>query len=96
MTAYVVIRIKANDPARLKDYQNVAPSVIEKYNGRFLARGGEVIALEGPEEARRIVIVEFSSLVDAKKFYYSEEYTDAIELRKHVAVADIIAVDGVK
>jgi uncharacterized protein (DUF1330 family) len=40
MAAYVVIRIKADDPAQLKDYQKVAPSIIEKYSGKLLVRGG--------------------------------------------------------
>ena len=39
MPAYVVIRIKADDPSLLKDYQKVAPSIIEKYSEKFLARG---------------------------------------------------------
>ena len=94
MTAYVVIRIKADDPTKLKDYQKVAPSIIEKYNGKLLVRGGEVVSLEGAEETRRIVIIEFPSLDAAKKFYYSDEYSRAIELRKDVANFELIAVDG--
>jgi len=95
MAAYVVIRIKADGPTQLKDYQKVAPSVIEKYNGKILVRGGEVFSLEGAEETRRIVIIEFPSLDAAKKFYYSDEYTSAIELRKDVADFELIAVEGV-
>lgn len=95
MPAYVVIRIKADDPSILKDYQAVAPAIIERYKGKFLVRGGEVITLEGPEEQRRIVVIEFPGLDDANKFYHSEEYTSAIELRKDVAVAEIIAMAGV-
>jgi len=30
MTAYVFIRIKADDPSQLKDYQQLAPSIIDK------------------------------------------------------------------
>ena len=95
MAAYVVIRIKADDPAQLKDYQKVAPSIIEKYNGKLLVRGGDVITLEGLEETRRIVIIEFPSLDSAKSFYSSDEYTSAIALRKNVAEFELIAVDGV-
>lgn len=95
MPAYVEIRIKADDPSLLKDYQKVAPSIIEKYNGKFLVRGGEVVSLEGTEEKRRIVIIEFQSLEDAKKFYNSTEYQNAIKLREGVSVAEIIALDGV-
>ena len=95
MAAYVVIRIQADEPVLLKEYQAVAPSIIEKFNGEILARGGEVVSLEGPGENRRIVMIEFPSLDSAKEFYFSDEYTKAIELRKGKAEFEIIAVDGV-
>ena len=47
MPAYVVIRIKADDPSLLKDYQKVAPSIIEKYSEKFLARGGKWLRSRG-------------------------------------------------
>jgi uncharacterized protein (DUF1330 family) len=47
MPPYVVIRIKADDPSLLKDYQKVAPSIIEKYSGKFLARGGKWLRSRG-------------------------------------------------
>ena len=34
-----------------------------------------MVTLEGQEETRRIIIIEFPSLDDAKQFYHSEEYT---------------------
>jgi len=94
VTAYVVIRIKVHDPEKLKSYQQVAPSIIEKYQGRMLARGGEVVSLEGPEERRRIVLIEFPTLDQAKKFYHSGEYTSAIGLRAGAADFELIAVEG--
>lgn len=51
--------------------------------------------MEGPEENRRIVIIEFPSLDDARSFYHSADYTHAIELRRDIAEFEIIAVDGV-
>ena len=96
LTAYVLIRITVKDPEKLKDYQKVAPSIIEKFKGRILVRGGDVVSLEGPEENRRIVVIEFPSLEIAQDFYNSEEYTNAIELRKGAAEFELIAVDGLK
>ena len=61
MAAYVSIRIKVDDPSKLKPYQELAPSIINKYNGKIIVRGGEVVTLEGPEEKRRIVIIELIS-----------------------------------
>ncbi len=95
MSAYIVMRIQVSDPSKLKSYQEVAPSIIEKYNGKLKVRGGEVVSLEGPNEERRIVMVEFPSIEDAKKFYYSEEYENAIKLRSDIADFEMIAVDGI-
>ena len=95
MSAYVIIRVKVNDPSLLKEYQKVAPEAIEKYNGKLIVRGGEMTSLEGPEENRRIVIIEFSSLDIAKEFYHSKEYTEAIALRKNVAEFEILAIEGI-
>jgi len=95
MSAYILIRIQVEDPSKLKSYQEVAPSIIEKFNGRLRVRGGEVISLEGPNENRRIVVIEFPSLDEAKKFYYSDEYENAIKLRSGIADFEMIAVDGI-
>jgi len=94
MSAYVVIRIAVNDPTKLKEYQQVAPSIIERFGGKLLVRGGEVASLEGPTENRRIVIIEFPSIEKAKNFYHSPEYTKAIELRIGAAEFELIAVEG--
>lgn len=96
MTAYVIMRISVNDSEKLKDYQQVAPSIIQKYNGKLLARGGEVISLEGPEEHRRLVVIQFPSLKLAKDFYHSDEYTQAIALRESAAKFEIIAIEGLE
>jgi uncharacterized protein (DUF1330 family) len=72
----------------------VTPGVIEKFGGRFLVRGGEMITLEGPEEARRVMILEFPSMEKAKEFYYSNEYSEAKKLREGTASASFLAIDG--
>lgn len=94
MAAYVILRITVYDSEKLKAYQKVAPSIIEQYGGKLLARGGEVISLEGPADNRRTVIIEFPTLEVAKSFYLSPEYTEAIKLRKDVAEFEVIAVEG--
>ena len=94
MSTYLILRITVHDPEKLKPYQQVAPSIIEKYEGKLLARGGEAASLEGPDENRRMVIIEFPSMEKAKRFYNSPEYTKAIELRKGAADFEIVAVEG--
>lgn len=94
MPAYIIVRLKIDAPEQLKAYQAATPSIIAKYSGRFVAQGGQVVTLEGPAETRRIVIIEFPSLADAQAFYHSPEYNAAGKLRKGIAVAEFVAVEG--
>jgi len=95
MPAYLVIRITADQPELLQDYQKVTPSIIKKYQGKFLARGGKVETLEGPAETRRMVIIEFPDMESAKAFYHSSEYSEARQLRDGVAKAEFVLLQGV-
>jgi uncharacterized protein (DUF1330 family) len=95
MAAYLIVRMHADDPSLLKPYQAATPAIVAKYGGKFLVRGGQTVSLEGPEESRRIVVIEFPSLAEAEAYYRSPEYTEAHKLREGVAEAEFIAVAGV-
>lgn len=94
MTAYIVVRVKVTDPEQYKRYAARTPDCVASFGGRFIARGGETVTLEGPEFSDRMVIIEFPSLERAKEFYRSPEYTEIKALREHAGVAEFIAVDG--
>ncbi len=74
----------------------VGPGTIAQYGGRFIARAGEVVTLEGPEENRRLIILEFPSLAKAKAWYNSEEYQNAKKLRAGASTGSLVAIDGVE
>ena len=95
MTAYLLGRVEVTDPDRYKEYMKKTPGAIEKYGGRFIVRGGDVVTLEGPGETRRLVLIEFPSLEKAKEFYYSPEYQEAKKLRAGAASGQFLAIDGV-
>jgi uncharacterized protein (DUF1330 family) len=95
MTAYLLGRVEITDPDRYKEYMKKTPGVIEKYGGKFIVRGGEVVTLEGDEETRRLVLIEFPSFEKAKEFYYSQEYQEAKNLRAGAALGQFLAIDGV-
>ena len=96
MPAYVIARVEVPDWDKYNEYLKVGPGTIAQYGGRFIARGGELAALEGPEETRRMIILEFPSLAKAKAWYNSKEYQDAKKLRAGASIGSLIAIDGVK
>ncbi len=94
MSAYVIARIEITDWDQYKGYIAASPAAVAKYGGRFISRGGEKVTFEGPEETRRVVIIEFPSMEKAKEFYHSKEYTEARKLRANAAEASLVAVEG--
>ena len=95
MSAYIIAKINVTNPDQYKEYTKATPGIIEKFGGRFLARGGEIMTLEGPEENLRIVLLEFPSLEKAREFYNSKEYGEAKKLRRGAATASFVAVEGI-
>lgn len=64
------------------------------HGGRFIARGGQTIILEGEDEAKRIVLIEFPSMERATDWYNSDEYQKVKTLRAGAAIGSIIAIEG--
>jgi uncharacterized protein (DUF1330 family) len=49
--------------------------VIPKFGGKYIARGGAIFTLDGPEEERRVVPIEFSMKNDAYDAVYKIKKT---------------------
>ncbi len=95
MPAYLIARVHVKDPAAYDEYRRLAAAAIEKFGGRYRARGGTTVTLEGEDETNRVVIVEFESLERAKEWYRSPEYQKAIAARTGCATGQFIVVDGI-
>lgn len=90
---YWIARVDVHDPERYKLYIAGAAVAFERYGAKFLARGGEVIALEGTARSRNVVI-EFESVQVAKECYYSPEYQDALKHRQAASESELLIVEG--
>ena len=94
MKGYVIGEIEVTDPEVYGDYRKQVPATIEKYGGRFAARGGKAEALEGGWTPKRIVLLEFPSYDQALKWYRSPEYAPLIKLRQKASRGELIVVEG--
>ena len=95
MAAYVVAEVNITNPELFAEYGKLVPATIEKYGGRFVVRGGAVETKEGGWSPKRIVVVEFPSIDQARKWYQSPEYAPALALRLKAAETKLIFVEGV-
>jgi uncharacterized protein (DUF1330 family) len=66
MAAYLISDVTVRNAEAFHTYRTRPAEAIAKYGGRYLARGGEIQALEGVWNPRNIIIVEFPSLEQAR------------------------------
>ncbi len=94
MPAYIIARVRITDREQYRKYLEAAPEIILQYGGKVIARTEEPVTLEGPEEDRRIVVIEFPSAAQAAAWYRSPEYGTARELRRNAGAGELIVVEG--
>ena len=95
MKADWVARSKIINKVNYKKYTDLVPDIIEKYNGKVLARGGNFKVLEGIDQFHRFVIIEFPSFEDEKKCWSSKKYQKASSFRKNGSgLVDLILVES--
>jgi uncharacterized protein (DUF1330 family) len=95
MAAYVIVQVDVKDAAQFEEYRKQVPATIAQYGGRYLVRGGKVQTLEGGWQPTRVVVLEFPSVEQARKFYDSPEYGPQKALRLGCTDSRMILVEGV-
>jgi uncharacterized protein (DUF1330 family) len=95
MAAYYIVEIDIQDPKGFEDYRQKVGPTIQQYGGRYLVRGGRQETIEGTWRPKRIVVLEFPSVDQAKRWYDSPEYRPLRELRQRTAHGHIVLVEGV-
>lgn len=95
MPAYLIAEVDVADAAAYEEYKKITPGAVAAYGGRFIVRGGTVDSKEGGWKPARLVVVEFPSMAQARKFYDSPEYAPALAIRLKAAKSRLVLADGV-
>jgi uncharacterized protein (DUF1330 family) len=94
MPAYVIADIEITDPVGYEEYRRRVPATITQYGGRYLARGGRAETLEGGWQPRRLVVIEFPTMSQARAWYESDEYREPRAIRHRCSEGQAILVEG--
>lgn len=94
MPAYLISEIEVHDAIGYEEYRKLVGATLDRYGGRFIARGGRIEVLEGEWNPKRVVICVFDSIERAREWYQSEEYRIPMGIRKKTSDANIIVVEG--
>ena len=95
MAAYVVFDVTVQDAAGYEEYRRAGSPSVSQYGGKYVVRGGRVDVLEGDWRPSRVVVIEFASVDQAKRWYNSPEYQAALPGRLRTAVSRVLVVEGV-
>jgi uncharacterized protein (DUF1330 family) len=94
MPAYVIADVEVTDPVGFEEYRSAVSPLIAAYGGSYVARGGAVDALEGDWAPKRLTILKFDSVAQAKAWYESPEYRPLRDLRKKTTKSKLLLVEG--
>jgi len=90
---YIVADIHVHDKEGFEKFRQIASPVIGEYGGKILVRNPKPEVREGIDVGM-VILLEFESMENARKFYESEKYTSAIALREKAADTNLYLVEG--
>ncbi len=94
--AYIVteVDVTGDREAFQRDYAAHAAATTAPFGGRYLARGGRTISVEGDPPKGRIVISVFDSVEQAEAWRHSPEYVKIAAVRLREATSRQYIVEG--
>ncbi len=95
MSAYIIADVTVTDAAQMAQYREWSTKAMQEHGAEVLVRGGDFEVLEGPWTPSRLVVLRFADRAAAHRFYDSDTYRHARELRQNAGVMRMVVVDGV-
>jgi len=96
MSVYFIVEVKTKNEnkADYAKYIDAVRPIVEKYKGRYLARGGKISPVFGGWDPERLIIIEFPSQGDIEQWLDSPEYKKIATLREGSTITKAIIVEG--
>ena len=95
MSAYIIANVRVPDPMQYEEYKRLSTLAMQAHGATPLVRGGAVTVLEGDWQPDRMVVLQFPTSEQAKRFYDSVDYQRARDARTGAAVMRMVLVEGV-
>ncbi len=92
--AYLIGDIEITDQDAYEKYRAGVSETVYAFGGNYLVRGAHGEVIEGTWEPKRLVVLEFESMNQAKTWYYSDEYAELKKLRQSASNGNLIFADG--
>ena len=92
MPALWIAHVTVTDPEAYGKYAELAGPAIAAHGGKFLARGGRYVQLEGKDRPRNVV-ARFPSVESAVECYNSDAYQEALSHARGASERELMVVE---
>lgn len=92
MPALWIAHVTVTDADAYGKYAALAGPAIAAHGGKFIARGGRYVQLEGKDRPRNVV-ARFASVEDAEACYHSPEYQEALSYARGASERELLIVE---
>ena len=92
--AYYISEFELTDAEGIRPYSAAVESTFAPFGGRYAARGGKVVSLEG-EPSKRVIMIVFPSLEQAQAWYDSPRYREIMPTRHRSAKSRVFIMEGI-
>ena len=95
MAYYLVADMSITDPELFAEFAAAVPATVQQYGGRYLIRGGKCEVAQGDWTPKRLVVIEFGSMDQAKAWYDSPEFEGPKQTLARSSNSNFVFVEGV-
>ncbi len=95
MSAYLIADVEITDESLYAQFRERMTPTLEAYSGRFIARGGEIAVIDGSWNPKRLAIVAFDSMEQARSWLASPEFKELDGMRNSSSNINLVLVEGV-
>lgn len=92
MGALWIAHVTVTDDDSYAKYAALATQAIADHGGRFIARGGRFVQLEGRARPRNVV-ARFPDIETAERCYRSEAYQEALSHARNASERELMVIE---
>ena len=92
--AYVITEVDIIDEAAFKEFSPKVPATMQPFGGKYLVRGGRVVALDGAAAPKRVVVSVFESVDKAEAWRNSAGWKELEPIRAKAAKTRAYIAEG--
>lgn len=95
MSHFLIAQVKVNDDSWIPEYAEKVHGIVDKHGGKYHARSGNIVAIEGEApNADLVAVIEFPDMASLQSFVDDPEYAPFAKARQDNTDSQFFAIDS--